>query len=127
MFDLFAENIPNLMGPPRLDIRVKNHIDLFERPAYSLRIHEKHVEGHDYAKYTEDNISLPLNVVKGWCHEVGQGKVEDPVGGGRYAHALGSVLEWENLRGIDPCSGGLKMLDIVVWGQKLMAHTQVKP
>ena len=113
-FNLFSEYVSDLVSAPWLDIRLKDEVDLFERPAHSLRIHEEHVESHDSAEYAENNIGLPLNIVEGWCHKVSQSKVENPVGGGRQADALRSVLEWENLRGINPCRRSLEMLERVV-------------
>lgn len=106
-FNLFSEYISDLVSAPWLDIRLEDEIDLFERPAHSLWIREEHVEGHDGAEYTKDNISLPLNIVEGWCHKVSQSKVENPVGGGGQADALRSVPERENLGSINPCSRSL--------------------
>jgi hypothetical protein len=105
--NLFSEYVSDLVSAPWLHIRLEDEIDLFERPAHSLRIHEEHVERHDSAEYTEDNVGLPLNVVEGWCHEVSQSKIENPVGGGRQADALCSELERENLGGVNPCSRSL--------------------
>jgi hypothetical protein len=45
--------------------------------------------------------------VEGRSHKVSQRKVENPVGSGRQADTLCSVLEWENLGGINPSSRSL--------------------
>jgi hypothetical protein len=65
------------------------------------------VERHDCTENSENDISLPLDVVEGWCHEVGKGKVEDPVGCSGDTDALRTVLQREDLCCIDPCSGSL--------------------
>lgn len=80
--DLLAELVLDLVGAPRLDVRIKDHINLFEGPTSSLGIHEEHVEGHDTTEYTENYIGLPLDVVECRRDEVGQGKVENPVSRG---------------------------------------------
>lgn len=65
---------------PWLDIGLENHVNFFKRTTHSLRVHEEHVERHDCTENSENDVSLPLDVVEGWCHEVCKGKVEDPVG-----------------------------------------------
>lgn len=72
------------------------------------------MESHGSAEYPENNIGLPLNIVEGRCHKVSQSKIENPVGGGRQADALRSILQRENLGGINPCSWSLEMLDDVL-------------
>lgn len=71
LLNLRPKRILDLVRPPRLDVSVKHHINLLQRPASSLGVHEEHVDGHGEAEYAEYNICLPLDVVEGWRHEVG--------------------------------------------------------
>lgn len=76
---LLVERIGNDICPPRLHIRIKNHINFLESPSRSLRVEEEDMECHDEAENGKDNICSPLDVVEGWRDEVGQGEVKDPV------------------------------------------------
>lgn len=90
--NLLPKYIPNPIRPPRLHIRIEDQINLLQRPAHRLGVHEEHLEGHDAAEYTEDDVCAPLDVVEGWCDEVGEGEVEDPVCGGGEADSLRAVF-----------------------------------
>lgn len=96
LLNLRPKCILNLVGLPRLNIRVKHHINLLQRPTHSLGVHEENVESHHAAEYTKDYVCLPLDVVKCRGYEVGQGKIKDPVCGGREADSLSTVLKRED-------------------------------
>ena len=126
--NLFSEDITNLVSLPWLHISIEDQVDLLKRPALSLGVHEEHMNSHDAAEDSEDNISLPLDVVEGRGNEVRQGEVENPVGRGRDTNTLGSVLQRENLRCVDP-SGRSLFLSVRNSGYSMKgrSHTQVRP
>lgn len=79
------------------------------------------MEGHGNTEGAKDHVRLPLDVGKGRRNEKGEGKVEavhisicilrlsssdlHPVSGSRETDTLGTVLERENLTGVDPRNG----------------------
>lgn len=93
----------NLRRLPRLHIRIKHQINLLQRPLCRLWIQEEHMEGHYGTEHTEDDVCLPLDIRKRGSNEVRQRKVKNPITRCTESHALGSVLEREDFRRVDPC------------------------
>lgn len=56
------------------------------------------MECHHSAKHTKDDIRLPLDIGEGWCDEVRQCEVEDPITGCRESNSFRAIFEWEDLR-----------------------------
>lgn len=71
LLNLRPKRILNVIGPPGLNIRIEHHIDLLQRPACSLGVHEEHMDGHREAEYSEDDVCPPLDVVEGRGYKVG--------------------------------------------------------
>jgi hypothetical protein len=119
LLNLLAKLIMNLVRLPRLDIRIKHHINLFKGPPRCLGVHEENMEGHDRAENAEDDVRLPLDVGEGGSNEIGQRKVEDPVAGCGEADAFGTVFEREDFGGVDPGGRGLSASVSVIQSQKV--------
>lgn len=117
----------HLVGPPGGDIVVEHVVNLLERLLDSLGVGEEDVEGHDETEDTEDDVGAPLDVGESRRDEESEGKVESeksrlvrescrkldlkgeyarPVASGGHTDTLGSVLEREDLGGVDPGTGG---------------------
>lgn len=60
------------------------------------------MEEHASAEDSEDHINLPTDVCKSRWHEVGECKVEDPVGGRAQCNGLTSNAQGEELRWVNP-------------------------
>lgn len=76
-------------------------LDLLESLSSGLGEHEEDVEEHGGAEDGEDEVDLPLDIDERRRNEVGEGKVEDPVGGRGQSNTLATDTERKNLRGVD--------------------------
>jgi len=80
-------------------------LHILESPAFGLldeEVDKDKVGSAEDAKHEED---APANVVDGaGCH-VGDGEIEEPLGGGCHTHTVGSETRWEDLGDVDPGYG----------------------
>ena len=86
--------------------RVGEHLlDFLEGLAGRLGEGEEHVQEHGGVEDAEDDVDLPLDVDERGGHEVAEGEVEDPVGGGGERDGLAADAQGEELGWVDPADG----------------------
>lgn len=74
---LIFKPILDEVSTPRLDIGVKNHVNFFKSATRRFGVQKEDMKRHGKTEDGEDDISSPLDVVKGRRHKVGQCKVEN--------------------------------------------------
>ena len=81
---------------------IKDVLDLLQSLGGSLGEHEEDVDEHDGAEDAEQDVHLPGDVRECRRYEIGERKVECPVGAGRQRDGLSTNAERVQLRWVDP-------------------------
>lgn len=81
---------------------IEDVLDLLQSLGGSLGEHEEDVYEHDRAEDAKQDVHLPGNVSECRRHEVGERKVERPVGAGGEGDGLSTDTERVQLRWVDP-------------------------
>lgn len=68
--DLVVKVALHLAALPWLDVAVEEYVDLFQRLALGLWVHEENVDRHDETEDAEDDVCSPLDVGERWCDKV---------------------------------------------------------
>ena len=85
---------------------IREHgLDVLERLAGGFGEEEEDVQEHGDAEDAEDDVDLPLDVDKSGGHEVTEGEVEGPVGGGGEGNGFTADAKGVEFGGIDPLIG----------------------
>lgn len=95
-FNLFGEDVLHLVTTPRLDVSIKEDVNLLERATCGLRVCEEDVHGHHSTENAEDDVRPPLNVVEGRCDKVRDRKVENPISSRRDSNTLCTIFQGED-------------------------------
>lgn len=62
--NFLSKFIVNCFRPPWLDIRIKHHVNLLQRPTCSFWVRKEDMESHRKAEDSKDNVRLPLDVME---------------------------------------------------------------
>ena len=92
--------------PSRKDMPLgKDLLDLFQRPLRGLREAEKDMNAGGKVERAKDEVGFVGDGGETGRDGPGEGKVEEPVGGGGDGDGFGADTHWEDLGGVGPGDG----------------------